>query len=328
MGELAAEEPAQKQKAEKKSGVHATHLKKKRAGVENKPAVTQHIKKQPAGVQKKPAGKTRKVYNHSLTFDDVAGCKDYPPWLVESMEGFKGSMQNPEPDDFMEVFTLPRIVPIARQAGLTSIRSMDKLNGWNLLSEEVVGNALLEIFRRRPHVVMLSPPCTMFSKMQDTNWKRIEPVKLEKQCTEAAWLLDVAIWIAKYQHENGRKFILEHPAGAKGWQREEMKDLMSLAGVTQVVMDQCQFGLKSKVEEKPMMKRTTLLSNMVEATHMTANITNICLDMGRVSWDSARAWMTSSIAEGSQCPYVSHSCCVLYCGAGAVTSTHTCEPTG
>jgi hypothetical protein len=170
----------------------------------------------------------------------------------------------PPADDFMEMFSQARIVPVVQGLGLQAIRSMDKLTGWDLTQKKVVENAMEDFWKRCPAVAMLSPPCTIFSKMQDTNWQRMEPEKLKAQAKEGVFLLNVAIWFAKYQHECGRKFILEHPATAKSWSRDEMKQLMALDGVYQVLFDQCQYGLVSKVAKKPMQKRTILLTNMIE----------------------------------------------------------------
>jgi hypothetical protein len=124
-------------------------------------------------------------------------------------------------DDFMEVFSMPRIVPEVQRLGLRAIRSMDRLNGWNLDNAINVGNAFEEVWKRQPSVMLLSPPCTIFSKMQDTNWHRIEPQKLKAWAIEGVHLLNVAIWLCKYQWHNNRKFILEHPAKAKSWQRQD-----------------------------------------------------------------------------------------------------------
>ena len=76
-----------------------------------------------------------------------------------------------------------------------------------------------------------------------------------------------AVTVAKEQVQDGRHFILEHPAGATSWNRPEMKSLMRLKGVTEVIGDQCMFGLKSRSssgKERPAKKRTKFLTNILE----------------------------------------------------------------
>ena len=60
----------------------------------------------------------------------------------------------------------------------------------------------------------------------------------------------------------GISFIIENPETSLCWELPGMVALAGLNGVFKVSFDQCQFGLKSKVAQTPMKKRTILMSNI------------------------------------------------------------------
>lgn len=71
------------------------------------------------------------------------------------------------PDSFMEVFSPPRVMFEVVALGMKASRAMDLKTGWDLSKESVQKTALLDIRQRSPQVIGMSPPCTMFSKIQD-----------------------------------------------------------------------------------------------------------------------------------------------------------------
>ena len=107
---------------------------------------------------------------------------------------------------------------------------------------------------------MLSPPCTMFSKLQNCNWKRMDPQVCRRRLEEATLHLDFAMLLARIQHAHGRFFCFEHPAGASSWQCPSVQALVA-AGARRTVFDQCRFNLRHPVTNQPMRKRTAMLSN-------------------------------------------------------------------
>ena len=76
---------------------------------------------------------------------------------------------------------------------------MDRVNGWNLMRDEMAKAALEELHHRRPCVAMFSPPCTTFSKLMDVKWARMSAEKPENLVTEGGRLLDVAAWVMQFQ---------------------------------------------------------------------------------------------------------------------------------
>jgi hypothetical protein len=60
----------------------------------------------------------------------------------------------------------------------------------------------------------------------------------------------------------GLFFCIEHPRSASSWNRQNMKLLKQMTGVFTTSFDQCMYGLKSKCHHTPILKATTLISNM------------------------------------------------------------------
>ena len=84
-------------------------------------------------------------------------------------------------------------------------------------------------------------------------------VKARKQ--EGMVHLRVAADCAMEQHQAGRFWALEHPAGADSWRTAKcLKDLCNLDNVCTVTFDQCQFGLVSP-GGSPLRKRTRIATN-------------------------------------------------------------------
>ena len=128
-------------------------------------------------------------------------------------------------EDFAELFSPPRAAVELRRYQFKASRSMDLLTGWDLLQDHVQELALREIHGRGNKVVGLSPPCTYFSKLMDTNWNRMDPEVAMHKLHEAVKMLDFAVWLAEWQMEKGRAFYLEHPQTAKSWSRPSLQQL-------------------------------------------------------------------------------------------------------
>ena len=68
----------------------------------------------------------------------------------------------------------------------------------------------------------------------------MQPVKAKKVASEGISLLDVSVWMANYQMENDRKFIIEHPQRARSWYRPNLQELQAKPEVHCSPFDQCQ----------------------------------------------------------------------------------------
>eukprot|EP00969_Alexandrium_andersonii_P267610 11826481-Alexandrium_andersonii.AAC.1 len=97
--------------------------------------------------------------------------------------------------------------------------------------------------------------------MQNLNLGKMDEATKARRWEDAHTLLDFAMLLARIQHQAGRLFVHEHPAGASSWGRPSVKAVMDLEGVKVANFDQCRFGLQAPMNKKPLKKRTRLLTN-------------------------------------------------------------------
>ena len=164
--------------------------------------------------------------------------------------------------DVAEFYSPPRLVPLARQMGLTGALSLDLLSGWDFDQEWLRGLACQLLLQLQIVFVMMYPPCCIFSQLQRLwNYK-----KWSKEVFSAKWhqgrrYVAHAMQCAATQISQGKFFCFEHPAGASSWKLPEVLHVMHQPGVSCVIYDQCMVGLCSKVHGIPTRKRTRLLTN-------------------------------------------------------------------
>ena len=162
--------------------------------------------------------------------------------------------------DFMEVYSPPRVAPVLRRRFRRAYLSIDIETGYDLTRFDVRRSVVQLLQTHRPIFLMLSPPCTMFSKLQNCNIKRMDPSVRQRRLEEATLHLDFAMLLARLQAAHGRYYCFEHPHGASSWQCPSVQALLE-SGARKTVFDQCRFNLRHPVNGMPMRKRTALLSN-------------------------------------------------------------------
>ena len=153
---------------------------------------------------------------------------ELPPPVELLQLSFIYKAQSDEPDAVMEVFSPPRLVPEAVRQGLQASVSLDKDTGWdaNLPEDRLQLQRLMR--DHRPVMLMLSPECRMFSILtRNVNL----PTAAEILMTEAVSHVDLCMDLALQQHEAGRFFVMEHPAGASSWKLPSIQRILHLAGV-------------------------------------------------------------------------------------------------
>ena len=122
-----------------------------------------------------------------------------------------------------------------------------------------------EVFRmietRRPKLLVTPPPCTMHSKLQRL-WhvKKVSPEEYNRRKAIADEYLQFSHTCNKVQHNAGRSFAHEHPAGASSWKEDSTQAVVTLPGTYNALFDQCQFGLTSP-RGTPLKKQTRILCN-------------------------------------------------------------------
>ena len=71
--------------------------------------------------------------------------------------------------DITEVYSPERVNDVARKYGLSPGSSMDLTNGWDFSKKEHRQAAWNNIETEEPYVLIGSPPCTLFSLLQELN---------------------------------------------------------------------------------------------------------------------------------------------------------------
>ena len=170
--------------------------------------------------------------------------------------------------DVTEVFSQPRIAAMASRMGLTPGRSLDLKTGWDFSKRSDRKKAIELVVSEKPWLVVGSPPCTVFSMLQnlnkhkyggDSEWME----KFEARKAEAVEHMKFCIYLYRLQRAEGRYFLHEHPEGATSWDLEMIARLEKLDGVEKVTCDQCEYGLVTEVmgDTRPARKPTSFLTN-------------------------------------------------------------------
>ena len=132
-------------------------------------------------------------------------------------------------DDFIDFFSRPRLIPRIVTLHLCMIASMsvDILTGFMTFFSHRNGKKLWLISGPRSQVSHLSPPCTMFSQLMNTNWARMDAAVVKQRWKEAMTLLKLPLEVAYFTMSIGGIFISEHPTGASSWRLPEMQALIN-----------------------------------------------------------------------------------------------------
>ena len=191
-----------------------------------------------------------------------------PPILVEEsgseLENSDVEMEK-EPIHFMEVFSPPRVCFAVRRFGLTAtpLFSLDLTTGSDFMTMEDRAHCLRMIELQKPAFLMISPPCTMYSPLQQLfNLRKMSEQQKARRFLEADALLDFGMVLCKKQHQGHRLYCFEHPQKASSWGRHTVQEVRELPGSQSVSFDQCRTGLVTPGENpQPIRKRTTLMTN-------------------------------------------------------------------
>ncbi|CAJ1415004.1 unnamed protein product [Effrenium voratum] len=163
----------------------------------------------------------------------------------------------------MEIYSSPRIAPFCQRLLLQCGPSIDLKTGFDLTKQYFQQQVLSQLATLQPLVIMLSPPCTVFSQVQNTLQHRRKDLDLWKaRFAEGLALFMFALMVFKAQVVAGRYAVLEHPWLASSWALPAVQNLLNtVANIRVLVFDQCLLGLRTTVRQLPVRKRTKLLTN-------------------------------------------------------------------
>ena len=179
-------------------------------------------------------------------------------------------------DDVGEVYSPPRITKEAKKQGLKGQIALDLSTGWDFRRREHRQQALQLIAKRRPAVLLLSPPCTTFSPLRRLTNKKRDAAQVQAEEDEGDLHMDFSASLAEMQKREGRGFILEQPAPATSWKRPKVKRLLDDEEVYTIRVDMCRYGLRAQCgpyQGELVQKPTVLATNIPE---IAAHANKVC----------------------------------------------------
>jgi hypothetical protein len=135
---------------------------------------------------------------------------------------------------------------------------------WNFLLAEDRARCRRQLAKEKPYLVIGSPPCTQFSRLQNLNRAKANPRERHCKQVEAKVLLDFACEVYRAQLARGAHFLHEHPLTATSWEEPAVKELRSHPQVREASAHQCCFGLVARDpggSTRPVLKPTRFLSS-------------------------------------------------------------------
>ena len=110
--------------------------------------------------------------------------------------------------------------------------------------------------RDKPLVLVVSPPCTVFSI---ANQGDVPPL-IKAQAID---IIRFSMELCELQRRAGRHFIFEQPLTSRAWDLASMKSMVSSKGAISTKFNQCMYGLEScdSLGRAPAYKPTRILTN-------------------------------------------------------------------
>ena len=173
--------------------------------------------------------------------------------------------------DVAEIYLPERVTAIAREINLTPRSAMDLSNGWDFSKVAGKLRAWKKIKEEAPYLVIGSPPCTLFSFVQeiniaqyggDPNWMK----KFEARLEQAKAHIRFCCKIYWHQLKSGKRFLHEHPWTARSWVMEELQKLRAHPEIQLIQAHMCSFGMTAPEHGKhsqdlPVKKPTGFLTS-------------------------------------------------------------------
>ena len=148
---------------------------------------------------------------------------------------------------------------------------MDLTNGYDFDKREDREKAWKKLVEDKPAVLVGSPPCTMFSLLQELNLavhgKNAEWMKkFEEKKAIAVRHIEFCGTLYRYQLSQGRHFLHEHPWPARSWNLKCVDDLLNNERVMAAQGHMCRFGMTSHIskvdgEQGPVKKPTGFMTS-------------------------------------------------------------------
>ena len=132
---------------------------------------------------------------------------------------------------------------------------MDLTNGYDFTKASDRKRAWDKIKDEDPFLLVGSPPCTLFSILQELNLavNRDKPgwlEEFERRKAEAIEHIRFCCTLYQYQLKRGKHLLHEHPWTARSWGLDFIQDLLNDERVHLVEGHMCGFGMTSHIRRQ------------------------------------------------------------------------------
>ena len=171
-----------------------------------------------------------------------------------------------------EVYSPPRIVAEAARCGLRPGFSLDltveRKDGdqWDFSRKKHRAEATRMVLQDEPYCLIGSPPCTMFSVLQNGNRWRFTKKDWQQKLDKAEVHIRFCLQLYEIQRRAGRYYLHEHPRTATSWKLQSMGRFEKYADTMYIDSNMCRFGMVTnhKGEQGLVQKATTFMTNAPE----------------------------------------------------------------
>ena len=122
------------------------------------------------------------------------------------------------------------------------------------------------VVTEEPFFLIGSPPCTMFSVLQNGNRHRFTERDWQKKLDDAEVHIKFCLTLYEIQRRAGRYYLHEHPRSATSWKLRSMGRFKHYADTIYIDSNMCRFGMVTnhKGEKGLVQKATTFMTNSFE----------------------------------------------------------------
>ena len=207
---------------------------------------------------------------------------------LEELKSLHESLEGGCPDA-AEIYSPPRVTAMAPQMNLKAGFALDltvpdeRGYEWNFSKAECRRRARERVINDKPLLLVGSPPCTMYSRLQALLMKTRDPEAIQRLMIEANTHLLFCLELYRIQKAAGRLYLHEHPSGAASWWHPDVDEFRNEPGNIQVVSHACAFGMKSRdaYGEGSVLKPTRWLTNSI---HIAQSLERKCPNLGK-AWE-------------------------------------------
>ena len=185
-----------------------------------------------------------------------------PLWDAWAVTQSRHVIRESSPDseiDCLEIFAgKARISESFAKRKRGVLQPRDLLYDHDLRHGDVQEELVEEIWKYRPGLIWLAPPCTAWCQFSHLNYTKQE---LRRKRKREEGLVRFVARLFELQNGLGGTVAVENPRGSDLWRHLLMNRLINFPTACFADLDMCQYQLTSAVDEQPLRKALSILTN-------------------------------------------------------------------